>query len=263
MAPRHRLVRPPAPSRSGTRRSHSIFGLQDSQSHDSYRIYGAGFREWPDDWYGLCPRDLDPALSVTLGWRTPIPSTNGHLQRGSSYKSPQSPQTNWVVMFLLTRFLTIALGLTSVSARNCRCTSASRCWPSDSEFKTLASKVSQPLIHPIPPATPCYDSAAGNCTDVIANWHNSTWRSDQPGAAELTNYETYTFPNRTIQGCYLNTTLGIPCQQGNVPVIGVDARTPEDIQEAVRFAGNHNLRLVIKNTGYVSPFVYKIRFPPR
>ena len=155
-------------------------------------------------------------------------------------------------MFLLTPLLTIALILTSISAQNCRCTSGSGCWPSDSEFQTLASKVSQPLIRPVPPATPCYDSAAGNCNDVIAGWNNSIWRSDQPGAAENSNYETYTFPNGTIQGCYFNTALGIPCQQGSVPVIGVDARTPEDIQEAVIFAGNHNLRLVIKNTGWVN-----------
>ena len=155
-------------------------------------------------------------------------------------------------MFLLTSLLSIALGVISVSSKTCRCTSGSGCWPSDSEFQTLASKVSQPLIHPIPPATPCYDSAAGNCTDVLAGWYNGIWRSDQSGAAEHTNYETYTFPNGTIQGCYLNTTLGIPCQQGNVPVIGVDARTPADIQEAVKFAAEHNLRLVIKNTGHVN-----------
>ena len=157
-------------------------------------------------------------------------------------------------MFLLTPLLTIALSLTSVSlkpAQTCRCTSGSGCWPSDSEFETLASKVSQPLIRPVPPATPCYDSAAGNCTDVLIGWYNGIWRSDQPGAAEHTNYETYTFPNGTIQGCYLNTTLDIPCQQGSVPVIGVGARTPEDIQEAVIFARDHNLRLVIKNTGRV------------
>jgi len=155
-------------------------------------------------------------------------------------------------MFLLTPLLTISLALTSVfskSTRNCRCTSGSQCWPSDSEFQTLASKVSQPLIHPSPPATPCYDSAAGNCSDVLAGWYNGIWRSDQSGAAEHTNWETYTFPNGTIQGCYLNTSLGIPCQQGSVPAIGVDARTPGDIQEAVKFAGKHDLRLVIKNTG--------------
>ena len=152
-------------------------------------------------------------------------------------------------MFLLTPLLAIALSLTLVSAHNCHCTSG---WPSDSEFQTLASKLSQPLIHPVPPATPCYDSTAGNCTDVLAGWYTGIWRSDQPGAAQNSNYETYTFPNGTIQGCYFNTTLGIACRQGSVPVIGVDARTPEDIQEAVRFAGSHNLRLVIKNTGCVN-----------
>jgi len=157
-------------------------------------------------------------------------------------------------MFLFTPLLTIALSLTPVSSQSCRCTSGSGCWPSDSEFQTLASKVSQPLIHPIPPASPCYDPTTGNCTDVLAGWYNSVWRSDQPGASEFTNYETYTFPNGTIQGCYLDTTLGIPCQQGSVPVIGVDARTPGDIQEAVTFAGSHNLRLVIKNTGCVNHF---------
>jgi len=155
-------------------------------------------------------------------------------------------------MLLLPPLLAVALALTTVSsksAQNCRCTSGSECWPSDSEFQTLASAVSQPLIYPVPPATPCYDSAVGNCTDVLAGWYNSTWRSDQPGATEYTNWETWTLPDGTIQGCYLNTSLGIPCRQGSVPVIGVDARTPEDVQEAVRFAGKHNLRLVIKNTG--------------
>ena len=148
--------------------------------------------------------------------------------------------------------LTVSLGLTLVSSkqtRGCRCTFGSGCWPPDSEFRFLASKVSQPLIYPIPPAAPCYDPAAGNCTDVRTGWYNSLWRSDQSGAAQHPNYETYTFPNGTIQGCYLNTTLGFPCQQGNVPVIGVDARAPSDVQEAVKFAGNHNLRLVIKSTG--------------
>lgn len=156
------------------------------------------------------------------------------------------------VMYFLTHLLTIALGLTSISSKptnSCRCTFGSACWPSDSDFQTLASKLSQPLIRPVPPATPCYNSAAGNCTEVQASWFNGVWRSDQSGAAEHTNWETFTFPNGTIQGCYLNTSLGFPCQQGSVPVIAVDARTPGDVQEAVNFAGNHNLRLVIKNTG--------------
>ena len=152
-------------------------------------------------------------------------------------------------MVRLTSLLTIALYFTLVLSNNCRCTFGFQCWPSDSEFQTLASQVSQPLIHPTPPATPCYNSSSGNCSDVRAGWFNGIWRSNQSGAAELTNWEAYTFSNGTIQTCYLNTTLGVPCQQGSVPVIGIDARTPKDIQKAVKFAAKHNLRLVIKNTG--------------
>jgi hypothetical protein len=154
-------------------------------------------------------------------------------------------------MLLLTS-LTIVLSLTSVfsnSFRHCRCTAESECWPSDSEFQTLRSQLSQPLVHPVPPATPCYNPASGNCSDVRARWYNGVWRSDQPGAVQLSNWETYTFSNGTTEACYLNTTLGVPCQQGSVSVIGVDARTPEDIQAAVKFAAKHNLRLVIKTTG--------------
>ncbi|GLB39903.1 putative oxygen-dependent FAD-linked oxidoreductase family protein [Lyophyllum shimeji] len=64
------------------------------------------------------------------------------------------------------------------------------------------------------------------------------------------NFETYIFGNGTISACYLNTTLGVPCGQGSVPVIGVDARSVGDVQATVQFASKHNLRLVIKNTGH-------------
>ena len=59
------------------------------------------------------------------------------------------------------------------------------------------------------------------------------------------------FANGTIDACYLNATMGFPCTQGSVPVVGVDARSVRDVQATVEFASMHNLRLVIKNTGYV------------
>jgi len=64
------------------------------------------------------------------------------------------------------------------------------------------------------------------------------------------NFETYLFPNGTIEACYLNVTLDIPCEQGSVPPIGVDIRKAEDAQAAINFAREKNLRLVIKNTGH-------------
>ena len=65
-----------------------------------------------------------------------------------------------------------------------------------------------------------------------------------------TNFETFIFHNDTISACYLNTTLGIPCGQGSVPPIGIDARSESDVQAAVNFAKQHNLKLVVKGTGH-------------
>ncbi|KAF9953096.1 hypothetical protein BGZ72_005705 [Mortierella alpina] len=50
-------------------------------------------------------------------------------------------------------------------------------------------------------------------------------------------------------GCLgLNRTA--PCHQGAVPLYTVNATTVEQVQETVRFAAKHNIRLVIKNTGH-------------
>jgi hypothetical protein len=86
----------------------------------------------------------------------------------------------------------------------------------------------------------------------MSKWHAELWRANQLGAMDGTQWETFTEANGTIEACYLNTTLGFPCQQGSVPVIGVDARSPKDIQAAIKFAAKYNLRLVIRNTGFVA-----------
>lgn len=67
---------------------------------------------------------------------------------------------------------------------------------------------------------------------------------------EKINWESFTFDNGTIDACYYNFTLGLPCDQGNIPIIGVDARTVADVQAAVGFVSKHDLRLVVKNTGH-------------
>lgn len=137
------------------------------------------------------------------------------------------------------------------SSSGCLCTYGQSCWPSAATFSQLQSQVSQPLIYPLPSASPCYPPSdpSGNCTAVLENWYDGNWRSSIPGSMEAPNFETFMFQNGTIDACYLNTTITGVCGQGRVPVIGVDARTVEDIQAAVTFAVEQNLKLVVKNTG--------------
>lgn len=157
-------------------------------------------------------------------------------------------------MHLLTASLLLSL-LASVCgdfvSSRCRCLYGQECWPKASDFALLESQISQPLIHPAPPASACYpiSSPSGNCSDLKANQFDGNWRSNQSGSMQSPNFESFIFENGSISACYLNTTLGVPCQQGNVPIVGVDARSASDIQAAVKFAANHNLRLTIKNTG--------------
>jgi hypothetical protein len=153
----------------------------------------------------------------------------------------------------LTYLFAPLVAVASTSYRTCRCTSDQDCWPTQADFQALSLEVSQPLIYPVPPASPCYpiSDPSGNCTEVLSLWSNGNWRSNHCGATQSPNWEAFTDVNGTIEACYHNITLGIPCKQGNVPVIGVDARSPSDIQVAVKFASKHNLRLVIKNTGSV------------
>ena len=133
----------------------------------------------------------------------------------------------------------------------CLCTFGQSCWPSASTFSQLQSLVSQPLVYPLPSASACYPPSdpAGNCTAVLENWYDGIWRSSMPGSMEVANFETFMFQNGTIDACYLNTTITGACEQGSVPVIGVDAHSVGDIQAAVTFAVQQNLKLVVKNTG--------------
>lgn len=159
--------------------------------------------------------------------------------------------------FLTAIFLLVFCGLSRLDALaattpQCRCLFGDPCWPSEAEFGKLAAQVSQPLILPKPPATPCYTSPnSSECATVTTKWRQGTWRAEQAGAMQNTNFEIFEFPNGTIDACYINTALGVPCSQGSVSVIGVDAQTVEDIQAAVKFAATHNLRLAVKNTGLV------------
>ena len=169
--------------------------------------------------------------------------------------SASPPETSYAMTLSVLSLVlptSVLYGISLARLKACLCLYGDSCWPSDSHFLSLAAQVSQPLIQPLPPASACYPIASpqGNCSEVMANWDDGNWRANQTGAMQSSNFETYIFSNNTIAACYLNTTLVFPCSQGSVPIIGVDARSSEDVQAAVKFVAKHNLRLVVKNTGY-------------
>lgn len=183
-------------------------------------------------------------------WSSQHPSV---LRIQRLFSMPRTPTGRFVLFgfFGLLAFPHLSVIGIAVSSAKCRCIFGDACWPSESEFSKLGEQVSQPLLHPLPPASPCYPLSrpSGDCVTAQRLWTDPSWRANQSGAMQEANFETFVFQNDTTSACFINTTLAIPCGQGSVPVVGVDARNDADVQAAVNFAAAHNLRVVVKGNG--------------
>ncbi|KAF1732778.1 putative FAD-linked oxidoreductase [Beauveria bassiana] len=159
-------------------------------------------------------------------------------------------------MRLITAATSLLLMLGSVhgaalqtSNAQCRCRPNDPCWPSQSQWASLNASVSGNLVALRPVAHVChdpgYDAAACNASKALSE--SSVWRDQNPGAVQWTNWEAWPERNET---CSFSLPRDVACRQGRVPLFSVVAETAQHIQEAVRFAASHNIRLAIKNTGH-------------
>lgn len=135
-------------------------------------------------------------------------------------------------------------------ARRCRCTPQDRCWPSGDKWKALNDSINGNLVTVKPVGYVCHDPAfdQGACTNITAIQQDSVWRSQEPGAVQYANWETW--PEKR-QSCYIGEEQRkTPCGQGRISRYSAVVKSAEHIQYAVRFAAKHDLRLVLKNTGH-------------
>ncbi|CAF1052714.1 unnamed protein product [Didymodactylos carnosus] len=109
------------------------------------------------------------------------------------------------------------------------------------------SSIQGKLLQPLPSASSCHNPNfnQNQCNITQNNWFNAVWRGDQSGAMQNINWEA-----DGNQTCLISSPKQTQCYQGSVPRYAVNATSASDIQKAVQFAANYNLRLVIKNTGH-------------
>ncbi|RYP53654.1 hypothetical protein DL768_001434 [Monosporascus sp. mg162] len=130
----------------------------------------------------------------------------------------------------------------------CRCQPDQPCWPSPQQWSALNHSIHGNLVSVQPVAMACYESPSSTaCQEVTALWSNSTWRAAQPGAVQWENWEAWPEHN---ESCYLESASYMGCEQGRISLYSAVVRSEHHIQEAVRFAKRHNLRLVINNSGH-------------
>ncbi|KZW00723.1 FAD-binding domain-containing protein [Exidia glandulosa HHB12029] len=158
----------------------------------------------------------------------------------------------------LLAFLGLALGTAASSSQlitrtgktySCKCYPGDDCYPTPDKWHQLNATVEGNLQVALPPGAVCHNSLNGistfdaaKCADVRANFEDEQWTTDQP----IANLWTY-WTNDT---CVPTTDPSTPCTRGFYGDWVILAKTKQHIKAGVDFAREHNLRLVIRNTGH-------------
>ena len=116
-------------------------------------------------------------------------------------------------------------------------------WPSKEQWDQLNATVNGNLLKPHPVGAACYPNRAeyneSTCAYLVGQATTTRFFFNDPLSCLTTWGEGAT----CLQ---LVNTTGRTCTQGGFPVYVVNATSVRDIQAAVNFARNQNVRLVIK-----------------
>ncbi|KAF2732609.1 FAD binding domain-containing protein [Polyplosphaeria fusca] len=127
-------------------------------------------------------------------------------------------------------------------------------WPSKTQWDAFNATLSGALIATVPEASPCYASNANTstqCDDLTKSWSNSSLRIDDATSIRSILFQGMTCMPPSYAPRFLFTRPNAStCSVGGFPAYTVNATTVEQIQRAVLFAKDQNIRLVIKNTGH-------------
>lgn len=149
-------------------------------------------------------------------------------------------------MWRLAPLFFLALGVQT--SPECRCFPGDSCWPSTRQWTDFNSTLGGKLITTVPLSSVCHSSGefaaydARACDSLIANWsypatHYVTPVS--PMASWFANFSCDPFVSR-------NT----PCDIGALQRFSVNVTSVEDVRKTLEFTKEHNIRIVIRNTGH-------------
>ncbi|KAJ5380616.1 FAD-linked oxidoreductase sor8 [Penicillium cataractarum] len=149
------------------------------------------------------------------------------------------------LIFLL---LALTLCVNAANSTNCRCFPGDPCWPSFQDWADFNTTVGGKLISTVPIGSVCHtrgDSSAYNehaCANLIADWgfpatHYTTFAS--PMASWFANFSCDPFMPRDS-----------PCTITSLQRYTVNVSGVQDVRKTIQFAREHNIRLVIRNTGH-------------
>ncbi|KAH7887276.1 hypothetical protein F5I97DRAFT_1925727 [Phlebopus sp. FC_14] len=157
-------------------------------------------------------------------------------------------------LYLLSTLLFAAL---AAALQQCKCLPGDPCFPDSATWNNFSETLSSPVLSGIRPlASVCYPDDASYssamCAIANASQYDASYRAASVNTVQYINFEQLISTNGTVDGCPFPSSSAVDsvCYQGRVPSYAVNASTVQDIQNTLRFATEHNLHLVVKNTGH-------------
>ncbi|KAG0155937.1 hypothetical protein PDIDSM_3110 [Penicillium digitatum] len=149
-------------------------------------------------------------------------------------------------MFFRASFVASLLAvLPQVSASAaCRCFPNDPCWPTEADWSQLNDTIDGRLVKTVPLGAPCHAPSYNSETCAVLK---DGWLLPEE------HYESSSSimaPFFAEGACDPFHPISKPCTLGNYVRYSVNVTSPAHISNAVKFATQHNIRLVIRNTGH-------------
>ncbi|RAL00768.1 FAD-dependent oxidoreductase [Aspergillus ibericus CBS 121593] len=150
----------------------------------------------------------------------------------------------WTSLLAVTASATAIGSRSSTNTTNCRCFPGDACWPSLSEWDQFNQTIDGRLIKTIPLGKPCH---APNYDASVCAVLKEEWTEPELHYTSSSSIMAPWFANGSCDPFH---PVAKPCTMGNYIDYAVNVSTPAHISAALRFADDHNIRLVIRNTGH-------------
>lgn len=145
--------------------------------------------------------------------------------------------------------IVVSVALPTSESPPCKANPLDSTWPEHSEWLALNDSIGG-LIATSPVAASCWNdttfSSSYSCSTVQANWSSSIFHAAQPESigAPL-------FANNSCLPTGVNGFLKSQgCRLGGLPSYVINATDECQIAQAMRWAADRNLRVVVKGTGH-------------
>ncbi|KAG9660707.1 FAD/FMN-containing isoamyl alcohol oxidase MreA, partial [Aureobasidium melanogenum] len=143
--------------------------------------------------------------------------------------------------------LSAGIGTASVNDTDCRCFPGDACWPSPDEWNSLNKTVNGRLIATVPLAAACHDDQYAAYDEKRCAELQNSWLDPETHLPSSSSVMAPFFAN---QSCDPFQPRSAQCVIGTYVQYAINVSCASDVINALNFAIDHNIRLVVRNTGH-------------